>query len=193
MIKLKISAFVVAATLLSACSANKAEQWLKKQPSASSLKPAVYKNVNLVEFKKQYYANKATWDKAFQFMENNDLEKLAVGKYPIDGDKVFASITETVDKPFENTKWEAHKKYIDLQYIIKGKEKMGEASFENEKVAKPYDAAHDVALYDIDKGKYYVADPKTFYLFFPSTTHRPSIMVDSNKVKKLVIKIHVAD
>lgn len=191
--KLKTSAFLVVATLLTACSTNKAQQWLKKQHSASSLKPVVYKDVNLVEFKKQYYANKATWDKAFQFMATNNLEELASGKYPIDGDQVFASVTDNVDKPFENTKWEAHKKYIDLQYIIKGKEKMGEASFENEKVVKPYDAAHDVALYEIDKGKYYVADPTTFYLFFPSTTHRPSIMVDTNKVKKLVIKIHVAN
>lgn len=191
--KLKISAFLVAATLLSACSANKAQQWLKTQPSASSLKPVVYKDVNLVEFKKQYYANKATWDKAFGFMATNNLEELAPGKYPIDGDQVFASVTDIPDKPFEKTSWESHKKYIDLQYIIRGKEKMGEASFENEKVIKPYDAAHDIALYKIDKGQYYVADPKTFYLFFPSTTHRPSIMVDSNSVKKLVIKIHVAE
>lgn len=191
--KLRISAILLATILLAACSTNKAQKWLKQQPSAKNLKPVVYKDVNLVEFKKQYFANKATWDKAFQFMENNDLEKLAPGKYPIDGDKVFASITEIVDKPFEETKWESHKKYIDLQYVISGKEKIGEASFENEKVTMPYNAAKDVASYEINKGKFYVADSNTFYLFFPSTTHRPNIMVNSDKVKKLVIKIRVAE
>lgn len=191
--KLKISAILIAATLLSACSANKAQQWLKQQPSASALKPMVYKDVNLVEFKKQFFANKATWDKAFEFMQKNDLQNMAPGKYPIDGDQVFASITEMVDKPFENTKWESHKKYIDIQYIIKGKEKIGEASFENEKVTSPYNVAHDIANYEIAKGKFYTADPSTFYLFFPSTTHRPNIMVTDEKVKKLVIKIRVAE
>nr|WP_294895193.1 YhcH/YjgK/YiaL family protein [uncultured Pedobacter sp.] len=191
--KLRISAILIATTLLTACSTNKAQKWLKQQPSATTLKPVVYKDVNLVEFKKQYFANEAAWDKAFQFMENNDLEKLAPGKYPIDGDKVFASITETVDKPFEDTKWESHRKYIDLQYVISGKEKIGEASFENEKVTNPYDASRDAANYEINNGKFYLADPSTFYLFFPSTTHRPNIMVNSDKVKKLVIKIKVAE
>jgi YhcH/YjgK/YiaL family protein len=191
--KLKIATISWATTLLTACSANKAQQWLKEQPSATALKPAVYKDVNLVEFKKQYAANKATWDKAFQFMETHDLQNLAPGKHPIDGDQVFASVTEIVDKPFEDTKWESHRKYIDLQYVISGKEKIGEASFENEKVTRPYEATKDVANYEIDKGKFYVADSSTFYLFFPSKTHRPNIMVNSDKVKKLVIKIRVAE
>ncbi|WP_017257743.1 YhcH/YjgK/YiaL family protein [Pedobacter arcticus] len=191
--RLKISAILLATTLLAACSTNKAQHWLKKQPSAMTLKPVVYKDVDLTEFQKQYYANKSTWDKAFQFMATHNLEELAPGKYPIDGENVFASITESVDKRFEDTKWEAHKKYIDLQYIIRGKEKMGEASFENEKVIRPYDAAHDIAIFDINGGKFYVADSSTFYLFFPGTTHRPSIMVNQEKVKKLVIKIRVAE
>ncbi len=126
-------------------------------------------------------------------METNNLKALAPGKYPINGDQVFASITEIVDKPFEETKWEFHQKYIDLQYVISGKEKMGEASFENEKVTMPYNLAKDVATYHINKGKYYVADSNTFYLFFPNTTHRPNIMVNQEKVKKLVIKIRVAE
>lgn len=191
--KIKISAILLATSLLTACSANKAQQWLKEQTPAKSLKPVVYKDVNLVELKKQYFANKATWDKAFQFMETHNLQELAPGKYPIDGDQVFASVSETVNKPFEDTNWESHKKYIDLQYVISGKEKIGEASFENEKITRPYDAARDVANYAINKGKFYVADSSTFYLFFPSTTHRPNIIVNNDKVKKLVIKIRVAE
>ena len=187
--KLLSGTVLIASIFLMSCSANKADRWLKQQPTASSLKPKLYSDVNLDELKKQYAANKSTWDKAFNFMETHDLETLAPGKYPIDGEQVFASITEIVDKPFESTGWESHKKYIDLQYIIRGKEKIGEASFKNAKVTQSYNEAHDVANYSIDKGKYYVADSNTFYLFFPSNAHRPSIIVNHEKVKKLVIKL----
>ena len=49
---------------------------------------------NKTEFAKQYALNKENWDKAFEFMKNQDLENLAVGKYPINGEEVFASVTD---------------------------------------------------------------------------------------------------
>lgn len=188
----KLSLFIAILTL-SACSTNKANQWLKQQESAKALKQKVYIDVNLPELKKQYSANKEIWDKAFYFMQNNDLEKLAVGKYPIDGESIFASVTNIIDKPFEQTNWESHRKYIDLQYIIKGKEKILEADFAGQKVKSPYNAAKDVANYNIEGGNAYIADSKTFYLFFPSKAHRPNIAVNQDSVKKLVIKIRVAE
>lgn len=191
--KILSASVLIASVFLMSCSTNKAQQWLKQQPAASNLKPKVYSDVNLDEFKKQYAANKSAWDKAFNFMETNDLATLAPGKYPIDGEQVFASITEMVNKPFDATRWESHRKYIDIQYIISGKEKIGETSFENAKITAQYDSAKDIAHYEINTGKYYSADPSTFYLFFPSTTHRPNIMVNNEKVKKIVIKIRVAE
>ncbi|WP_442794979.1 YhcH/YjgK/YiaL family protein [Pelobium manganitolerans] len=187
-----IPLLIIVALAISSCSSNKAQSWLAQQTSAKNLKPKVYADVNLNEFKKQYAANPKIWDEAFQFMQNHNLQELAPGKYPIDGDEVFASVTEVVDKPFVETKWESHRKYIDLQYVISGKEKIGEASFENQKVTRPYDAPKDVANYEIDGGKFYTADSTTFYLFFPATTHRPNIKVNDEKVKKLVVKIKVS-
>ncbi len=191
--KIRSATVLIASVFLMSCSTNKAQQWLKQQPIASNLQPKVYSDVNLSEFKKQYATNKSSWDKAFNFLETHDLKTLAPGKYPIDGEQVFASVTEMVNKPFEETKWESHRKYIDLQYVISRKEKIGETSFEKEKVTAQYNEAKDIAHYQINNGKYYIADPSTFYLFFPSTTHRPNIMVNSDKVKKIVIKIKVVE
>jgi biofilm protein TabA len=170
----------------------KASDWYNQKAWKHNLKQSPHASTDKVAFATQYHKNKEVWDKAFSFMSSQNLDTLSIGKYPIDGDKVFATVTEAPDKEFDNTKWESHRKYIDLQYIIKGKEKIGVAPIDQAAVIKPYDEAKDVANYN-SEGKFYIAAPGTFFLFFPTDIHRPSIKVDGyNMVKKLVIKIQVA-
>ncbi len=170
-----------------------AHKWVKTGAWKNGLKLNLHPSTNELEFAKQYQANKAVWDKAFTFLREQDLEKLAPGKYPIDGDNAYASITEAPSKEFEQSGWESHKNYIDLQYVIRGEEKIGVTPIENATVTSPYDAAKDGAKYSGD-GKYYIATPKEFFLFFPTDVHRPNIKVDGyDVVKKLVIKIRVAN
>ena len=191
---MKILGVLIIALFISGCTIlNESDMWLKKQEISKGLKPVPSYQTNKAEFEKQYALNKSNWDKAFEFMKTQDLENLAVGKHPINGEEVFASVTEIVDKPLEETKWESHKKYIDLQYVIRGKEKMGIAPSLNAKVTNSYNLTKDVANYEIEKGYFEIATPKHFYLFFPSDAHRPNIKVDEEKVKKLVIKIRVAN
>lgn len=178
---------------LVSCASNKPEAWFKKQAISESMPAKPASCINKEEFAKQYTANKEAWDKAFEWMKTQNLANLKPGKYPIDGDQAFASITEMVDKPLAQTKFESHRKYIDLQYIIIGKEKIGVTPVAGAKVTNPYDDAKDGANYESDNAKYYEATPKEFYLFFPTDAHRPNIKMNDELVKKLVIKIHVAE
>lgn len=173
--------------------AKKASKWFKQKEWRKNLRLKPHPSTDKVAFATQYHKNKEVWDKAFAFLSNQNLDTLPKGKYPIDGTKVFATVTEGPNKEFDKTNWESHRKYIDLQYIIKGKEKIGVAPVEEATVTKPYDESKDVANYSA-QGKYYIAKPGTFFLFFPNNAHRPSIKVDGyDNVKKLVIKIEVAE
>lgn len=170
-----------------------ATKWLHKKEWKNGSKLNVYPTVNKIEFARQYSKNKALWLKVFAFLRDSDLTMLKPGKYPIDGDNAFASITETPSKEFDKTTWESHRKYIDLQYVIKGKEKIGVAPVLTATVIKPYNEKADAANYTAN-GQFYIAEPGTFYLFFPQDAHRPTIKVDGyDVVKKLVIKIKVAE
>jgi biofilm protein TabA len=170
-----------------------AEQWVKSKIWSNGLLIDVSPSVNALEFYKQYNANKAVWDKVFAFMKNQDLKTLAPGNYPIDDKNAYASITNNPSKTFEDAKWESHQKYIDLQYVIKGEEKIGVAPVSTATVIKPYNPAKDAANYTAD-GTYYIAKPSQFFLFFPPDAHRPNIKVDGyDTVKKLVIKIKVVN
>ncbi|MDB5153953.1 MAG: hypothetical protein JWR54_2704 [Mucilaginibacter sp.] len=173
----------------SADSVKKANKWLKSQVWAKDLKLKPDPSVNSVEFKRQYEGNKEMWDKVFKFLGDNKLTTLAPGKYPIDGTNAYASITEGAPKNLEDSKWESHRKYIDLQYVIAGEIKLGVSPISAAKVTEPYNETRDAANYTAE-GKYYVAKPEKFFLFFPQDVHRPDIKVDGyNTLKKLVIKI----
>lgn len=152
-----------------------------------------HKSINKAEFTKQYQANKDYWNKAFAFLKEHNLDTMSVGRYAIDGDNVYAMITENKTKDMDSTKWESHRNYIDLQMVIKGEEKIGRADIAKLTVTMPYDASKDLANYTGD-GKFYEAKPNTFFLFFPQDAHRPNITTNSNQPdKKIVIKIRYSE
>jgi biofilm protein TabA len=172
--------------------AKTANKWIKSRQWSSGLAIKAHHSVNKVEFARQYNANKTYWDEAFLFMRDKNLKDLPPGKYVIDGDNVFATVTYGPSKTFEQSAWESHRKYIDLQYVISGKEKIGVSPLADATVIRPYSESSDGANYTA-KGRYYIATPKAFFLFFPGDVHRPNIKVDGfDTVKKLVIKIRVS-
>jgi biofilm protein TabA len=171
---------------------DKAKKWFSKKEWLGGLHLNPHKSVDVREFARQYHLNKTYWDKAFAFLKNQDLKKIEKGKYPIDGDNVFASVTTDSTKNFDNTNWESHRKYIDLQYVISGEEKIGVYPVANATVTKEYEEKRDAANYSAD-GKLYSAVPGTFFIFFPSDAHRPNITSGGNKPdKKIVIKVRYA-
>jgi biofilm protein TabA len=166
-----------------------ADKWVKSKVWAKDTKIKADPSINSIEFKKQYEGNKELWDKVFKFLGDPKLATLAPGKYVIDGNNAYATIAEGAPKNMDDVKWESHRKYIDLQYVIAGKVKIGVSPVSAATVTVAYDETKDVANYTA-KGKFYIATPEEFFLFFPQNAHRPDIKVDGNDLmKKLVIKI----
>jgi biofilm protein TabA len=166
----------------------KIDKWYKKKDWLNGLTLQPHSSVNKQEFARQYAANKSLWDKAFEFLRTHDLANLAPGDYPLAGDSAYVKVTEVKNKEFDKTQWESHKKYIDLQYVAKGKEKIGVTPVTSATITDPYNGAKDAAHYTAE-GNYYIAEPGTFFIFFPSDAHRPNIKVNDDLVKKVVIKV----
>lgn len=172
--------------------ASKAKKWFKKKEYLNGLKATPHDAINKVEFAKQYHLNQALWDKAFAFLRDTNLQTLTNGRHNIDGDNVYALVTEAPSKDYDKTAFESHKNYIDLQYVITGEENMGRTAVESLKVDRPYVERNDIAYYTGD-GKIYTVPQNGFLIFFPGEAHRPNITPGGNKVvKKVVIKIRAA-
>lgn len=130
------------------------------------------------------------FEAAFEFLKRNDLSSLKNGRYEIEGDVVFALVQDYQSKPLSEGVLEAHKKYIDVQYIICGEEKFGYAQLDNTNPCSDYDEEKDIVFLK-GEANFVSAKQGDFLIFYPFDAHMPSICVDnqSNYVKKVVIKV----
>ncbi len=170
----------------------KAKIWFEAGEWKNAWKIVPHPSVNIQELAYQYHKNKILWDKVFTYLNNTKLDTLSPGKYVLDGENLFITVSEGPLKDFEVTKWEAHKKYIDIQYVILGKEKMGMVPIQKVSVLEIFDHTKDLGFYTApeDEAKYYEATPEAFLIFFPGDAHRPSIKIPGfDADKKLVVKI----
>ena len=129
--------------------------------------------------------------KGFDWLCNTDLDNIQDGKYEIDGEKVYASV-QTYQTKLE-AKYESHRKYIDIQYMIKGHEKIGVTNISNCKSSIEYDRERDLEFYDIkSREEFYSLEEGYFQIFYPHDAHKPSIAMDEpTMVKKVVVKVAI--
>jgi len=128
-------------------------------------------------------------NKAFDYIRSTDLKNLQQGKYEIEGKNIFAMISEYQTKPESEGKLEAHKKYIDVQYVISGEERMGYAPLGIQTISEPYKEENDVIFFSGEKS-FTKVEEGMFAIFFPTDVHMPGISTGKvSKVKKLVIKV----
>lgn len=126
-----------------------------------------------------------------EFINNNDLKLLECQKYPIKNDDVYVIIQEYLTKDENSSLLEAHKKYIDIQYVIQGEEKIGIAMLSSTLEATEYSQERDIIFLN-GKHEYINANSKNFFIFFPQDAHKPSISIDkTSSVKKAVFKIKI--
>lgn len=128
--------------------------------------------------------------KGLNYIQETDLENTAVGKYDL-GDGITAIISEYETKLPENAKPEAHEKYLDIQYIIKGKEQIGFAPLEGQVPSVPYSEEKDLVFYDVETSLSTLKEGM-FAIYFPTDIHQPCVMIDKPQpVKKVVVKVPV--
>ena len=131
---------------------------------------------------------------AFAYLQQTDFSRVALEKFELDGKKLFALPQEYDAKPRETGVWEAHRKYIDIQYIVSGREQMGIAYAPAMRVMQEYDAEKDFMLLEPAKeaGQFLRYAPGMFAIFYPHDAHMPSIALERpEKVRKVVMKVAV--
>ncbi|OLY92125.1 hypothetical protein BUE76_09620 [Cnuella takakiae] len=176
-------------------SAGAQAQWAKAlghKSVATKLQLKPHAVTNMQELKRQFKANTRLWDTAFAFLATHDLSKIEVGNYPLAGDSCMVKVSYSTPKEPQAASWEAHKKYIDIQYISVGSESIGLAPAAGAVVSKPYNEAKDVMNFDIQAAPYYEARSGTFFVFFPADAHRPGLRAADDMIRKVVVKILAA-
>jgi YhcH/YjgK/YiaL family protein len=139
-----------------------------------------------------YYSLGPKFIKAFDYLANTDLTSITKGKYEIDGTDIFAIVNEYDTVPSSGEQLEAHKKYIDVQYIVRGQELIGHDWLRQQVPSKAYDETADYMLFGEPPSFFSRMEQGMFAIFFPTDLHMPNIMVNkASPVKKIVIKVSV--
>ena len=148
---------------------------------------------DLLKNAKTYYLLSENLKKGLVWLENTDLLNLNEGIYEIYGKKVYANVQEYKTKI--DAKYENHRNYIDIQVVIKGKEKVGVTNISNCTSCIPYDSEKDLEFFDIkeeDNEEFLNLYEGDFLVLFPQDAHKPSIAIDTPSfVKKVVVKVSV--
>ena len=149
--------------------------------------------INRKAFAVSYFKHKERWDKAFTFLKESDLSNMELKRYEIDGNSLFAPVSEYVSKNEEDAKFEAHRKYIDIQYVVSGKELIGVAPVTQQKdILEPYSEEKDIMFMTVSQAVNYQALPDRFFRFFPDDLHRPGLRDGENSpVRKVVVKVKI--
>lgn len=130
---------------------------------------------------------------AYDFIVNFSPSKSADGRYELE-DGIHANVLSYLTKRIELTSYEAHKRYIDIQYLIYGTELMVIHPVEDLKnyVSSVYDEEKDITLYNYNLGDAIVLCPGDVIVLRPSDAHRGAIAhTVPMKIRKIVVKVPV--
>ena len=125
------------------------------------------------------------------YLSKTDVAALAPGHYEINDD-MFVNVEEYA--PGDNSLFEAHRAYIDLQFLVEGDEEIACVPLADCVVEKDYDEAIDAGFYKPSENapefKLFVR-AGTFAVFEPRDAHSPGRKYKAGHAKKLIFKIKV--
>jgi biofilm protein TabA len=144
---------------------------------------------------KNYFPENAIWEKVFDFVSACSADTKP-GRHAIAGEDAYASVFSYDTKSQKEGVYEAHRKQIDLQLLLKGRELVYVTDIDGLVVNTGYNSEKDCVLFN-DPERRPGATPLTegfFAVFFPNDAHQPSLNygASSENVKKMVVKINAA-
>lgn len=132
---------------------------------------------------------------ALRHLQTTDFGVLPAGNYDLQGKDIYVQVIDLTTKAFSETKPEVHRQYIDVQFLWKGREKIGVANDTgNNPIAEDLLAQRDLLFYTgMENESTLVMLPGNFAVFFPSDAHRPACQFDGPEaIRKVVIKVRLS-
>lgn len=138
--------------------------------------------VSIEELKKNFSV-------VYKFIKKNKLSKLEIGRYFL-SDGIYANVDEYNTKPIEEGKYEAHKRYLDIQILIDGNEHIYVDSLNNLQLNEPYNIERDIEFYKRNySGSDYDMHELECLILYPEDGHMPCINDECRLNKKIVFKV----
>lgn len=138
-----------------------------------------------------YYGVSEGIRKGLEFLASQDFRQMEPGRHDLP-DNLYCILVKYNTKPVEECRFEIHRKYIDIQFVLEGAERIAYADISLMKPTTEYDEHSDLQFLE-GKGDWVTLDKGTFAIFMPQDAHMPSVHADnsSQPVLKVVVKVPV--
>lgn len=150
----------------------------------------LYSKIGLLN---EYDLDSPKFKTAFSFLQNTNLEKLQEGWIQLDNN-VRVSVQRYTSFKWDDNKFETHKNFLDLQYVISGEELCAVCHKEDlGPIYTPYDEQKDIAFYE-DPRDYssIILKARDLVILTPDDPHKPRCSIGFPlEIRKIVIKIPV--
>jgi YhcH/YjgK/YiaL family protein len=135
-----------------------------------------------------YESMNMDFKKAINFIKTTDLKSLNIGRYEIDGERIYAMISKEAGLKKEDSQLEIHRRYTDIQIVLSGTDNMGWKPLK--RCLKPvsgFDKDEDTGFFNDDPELFIPVHPGYFVIFFPSDAHMP--LIGDGELHKIVVKV----
>jgi YhcH/YjgK/YiaL family protein len=133
------------------------------------------------------YLRSANWS---QLCADAASSRLHSVRHSIDGDRLYVSIDCVEGRGREGARLEAHRRYVDLQFIIEGHDEIGwKPLLDCTAASVAYDPGTEVAFFSDRPDSWLSLPAGHFVIFFPDDAHAP--LAGRGTLKKAIVKIAV--
>lgn len=146
----------------------------------------------------KYYSLSDRFEIGLKYLQSTDFSSVENGTYKLLGDEVFANVQDYNTKSLDNAKFEAHRKYADIQFIVSGSERIGVDKVNNFAKSTEYSSSDDIEFLSENssqsKCSFCTVKSDDFVILMPDDAHMPSVSPSdslSSHVKKVVVKVLV--
>jgi YhcH/YjgK/YiaL family protein len=146
-----------------------------------------------IKYASAYFNLSAGIRRALEYLGAADLGTLGEGRHDIDGDKVFALVSDYDTRRPDETFWEAHRRHVDVQYVHAGEERIGYGDLADF-VCEPCDEARDLVVARGRSERFVEMQPGCFAVLFPHDVHMPGLTARAvARVRKVVVKVRLGE
>ena len=125
----------------------------------------------------KYAGISPNFETAVRWLQETDPEALEPGRTDIDGERVYAVMSENRLEPKEPV-FEVHRRYADIQIILRGREGFRYGRKGKELSGKP---ENDVWFCEADQQVPFELEEGGFTVFLPGEAHAPGLYPETDK------------
>jgi YhcH/YjgK/YiaL family protein len=146
--------------------------------------------LDTLDHRMQYASLGKSLADALDFLASQDFSSVAPGRIDLRGEALYALVQQYTTRPATQGAWEAHRRYIDIQYLVLGEERIFFSPLDRMQTQDYIPEKDFVPM--TGRGMLLDLSAGTFVVFFPQDAHMPGLAVDMPvAVKKVVVKIRI--